>query len=417
MIMGKKVVIVVPLYRTTIDELEEISLTQLFRVLGKYDIFFIAPKTIEKTIGKTYHERNVIYYDDYWFTSRLSYSQLCLEDGFYATFSDYQYMLIHQLDAFVFQDSLESFCDNKFDYYGAPHSLGSVKLISRVAKGDNGFYVGNGGFSLRNVERCRAVLKLKEMICHEIGEEGYFDSEEDSFFTYCGLSPRIDFCIPSIDEAVKFSLQADADFFVLKEKLKGRTPFGTHAWSKDFSFPLVKEYIDQALGIDFHHPKLNENIDIFYSLRRSSMGIYLLERIKQIFDIDYVLGIIRNRIDVKKEYVLWGYGEVGQRAYRFLSNFGINVSMIFDKNAEKYVSTKDQVNICLPNLDILEKNTSIIISSTKFSKEIASKIEEEKKGNTINVIYWIDIENEIIDDLFGDTIVDSYHRFVCSHST
>lgn len=43
-----------------------------------------------------------------------------LEADFYRRFGKYKYMLIYQLDAFVFSDKLLDFCEMGYDYIGAP---------------------------------------------------------------------------------------------------------------------------------------------------------------------------------------------------------------------------------------------------------------------------------------------------------
>ena len=55
---------------------------------------------------------------------RRSYSDYVLSSEFYDTFKAYDYMLLYQLDAFVFEDRLMEFWELKYDYIGAPSIYG-----------------------------------------------------------------------------------------------------------------------------------------------------------------------------------------------------------------------------------------------------------------------------------------------------
>jgi len=43
-----------------------------------------------------------------------------MSPAFYDAFKAFDYILIYQLDAFVFRDELEYFCSLGYDYIGAP---------------------------------------------------------------------------------------------------------------------------------------------------------------------------------------------------------------------------------------------------------------------------------------------------------
>ena len=68
-----------------------------------------------------------------------------LTPDFYARYAGCEYILLYQLDAWVFEDRLDEWCDKGYDYAGAPlFAPGSSDL--QCAR------TGNGGFSLRRVE-------------------------------------------------------------------------------------------------------------------------------------------------------------------------------------------------------------------------------------------------------------------------
>lgn len=58
-----------------------------------------------------------------YFTSTKAYGSLMVNKEFYRLFIDFDYILIYQLDSFVFSDRLDSFCLLGYDYV-APLILG-----------------------------------------------------------------------------------------------------------------------------------------------------------------------------------------------------------------------------------------------------------------------------------------------------
>lgn len=78
----------------------------------------------------------VRYFNEQYFDSRKSYNELMLSVDFYRSFREYQYMLIYQLDAFVFEDQLEYWCNKGYDYIGAPWIKANKKFIRRVEMED-----------------------------------------------------------------------------------------------------------------------------------------------------------------------------------------------------------------------------------------------------------------------------------------
>lgn len=159
----KKVVVVIPVYKENISKNELMSLIQGETILGRYDICFIAPFRIKNS--KLTQGHRTIYFDDSYFVNTVAYSKLLLSGCFYKIFLNYEYMLIYQLDAFVFSDALLEWCNKGYDYIGAP--LPAVgDFYAEIGSG-----VGNGGLSLRKIESCINVLKYKEKIFthHPVG--------------------------------------------------------------------------------------------------------------------------------------------------------------------------------------------------------------------------------------------------------
>jgi hypothetical protein len=140
-----RVAVVVPVYRPTFDDDEQISLRHLSRFLSRYDRARVSPHGLEVELDGFRVER----FPKRYFRSQRTYSDLLLTKRFYRRFSDYDYILVYQLDSLVFADELETWCGKGYDYIGAVHVIEGTALV------------GNGGFSLRRVGRFLEVLESK----------------------------------------------------------------------------------------------------------------------------------------------------------------------------------------------------------------------------------------------------------------
>lgn len=158
--MKKNCSIVIPLYKQQPDEDEILSLKQCFNVLGKYTVIFVCPQTLELSTYQNLAissgvEFKIERFNDANFKGLMQYSQLLLSVDFYKRFVEFEYILLYQLDAWVFEDQLEYWCGQQYDYIGAPWFEG----YDKAQETSNMISVGgNGGFSLRNVESIIIIL-------------------------------------------------------------------------------------------------------------------------------------------------------------------------------------------------------------------------------------------------------------------
>jgi hypothetical protein len=74
---------------------------------------------------------------------------------FYRAFSGYKYILIYHLDSLVFSDDLLTWCQAGWDYIGAPWiPCADTPWVTEAR-------VGNGGFTLMNVDSVLRVLAIR----------------------------------------------------------------------------------------------------------------------------------------------------------------------------------------------------------------------------------------------------------------
>jgi len=241
----QEVTVGIPIYSNTASALELFSFIQCCKILGQYPFSIITFKELDiKLYTDKLKEYNVSYqikyFDCFFFKNVNGYNQLMVRPGFYAAFSAYKYLLIYQLDAFVFSDQLSGWCAKGYDYIGAPWLnvkwinkreinnklplFARLPFLFKLLKGKDGL-VGNGGFSLRKVASHIKFAKAYGSVFPSL------NFNEDLFWGKYVAANEKDFKIPLLKEATLFSIENDpaAGF----EMLQNKFPFGCHAWYKN----------------------------------------------------------------------------------------------------------------------------------------------------------------------------------------
>lgn len=247
--------IVIPAYKAQLSDYERIALTQCVRILGNYPIWLATPHALDimayREIGPNL---NVRTFDERYFTDVQGYNRLMLSEEFYSAFADQEYLLIYQLDAFVFRDDLAYWCQQNYDYIGAPWLrdrdftgwLDKLDFTIRqrlatwlnLKKPDgitpreiinlNG--VGNGGLTLRRVSamlRCLKRFKHKideyeRKTMHQYHEDVFWGIEVNRYWPHLR--------IPSYRKALYFSVEFFPQW-AIEQYNNGKLPFGCHAWN------------------------------------------------------------------------------------------------------------------------------------------------------------------------------------------
>ena len=263
------IAVVIPVYKLKLTDYERISFTQCLRVLGNYPIYLVAPHSLDisvyRELAPTLQTRT---FDDAYFADIQGYNRLMLSGELYRAFSDVEYILIHQLDAFVFRDELAHWCRQGYDYIGAPwlrdrdvtgwRERVAFRLRQRVAtllalKKEDGVTpreiinlngVGNGGLSLRRVPamlRClrrfrRKIDEYERMPHHRYNEDVFWGIEVNRYW------PMLR--IPSYRKALHFSVEFYPQW-AIEHYNNGQLPFGCHAWDiheTDYWRPIFAQH-------------------------------------------------------------------------------------------------------------------------------------------------------------------------------
>jgi hypothetical protein len=253
----KTVAVVIPLYKETLSKTEEISLTQCIDILGKSNpIIFVTFKSLNLSNYKSYLSKKVessfLFFDESYFKNIGGYNRLMLSDRFYSSFLDYKYILIYQLDAFVFRDELLYWCNMNYAYIGAPWInpwwyqevmtyiystsgfLSKLKRTLLTPTAKNMHLVGNGGFSLRSVKSFYLIsLLLKRRISQ-------WQKNEDVFWSIFIPMKFPFFKIPPDSVARKFSFENEPKY--LYHMNNAKLPFGCHGFEK-YDIDFWKSFI------------------------------------------------------------------------------------------------------------------------------------------------------------------------------
>jgi hypothetical protein len=256
-----KAAVIIPAYLESLNQFEIASLIQCNSILNRYPKILICERDLNIDIYKKHvPEITFEFFNKEYFKTVDGYNRLLLSNEFYGRFKDFEYILIYQLDAWVFRDELDYWCQKGYDYIGSPwfENYGSYE------NGDKLWTIGNGGFSLRRVhsflerfyykkplfkisglkvihpEKKTLIGKLFRIFNIYLIRFGMkntinrytqnFKCGEDTFWSVILLKSKKPLRIPECEEAIYFSFERSPGY--LYELTGNRLPFGCHAWGK-----------------------------------------------------------------------------------------------------------------------------------------------------------------------------------------
>jgi hypothetical protein len=258
--MTSQTAIIIPVYKDNLTENESISFHRTIFILSNYPIVIAAPSDLDLhcfvNIAQQYGKQlQIERYQKDFFNGLNGYNRMLLSQEFYERFRLFEYILICQLDSYIFYNKLNDWCSREFDYIGAP-----LIIESNGQFNSDNMRVGNGGFSLRrikpilnffssrqNVFSSKQIIKLIDLwkkpytrifvwLLMMLGwrnkptiVSSKWQYNEDDFWS--GLLDNSRFALkkPIPEEALKFSFER----FPLKcYQHTNALPFGCHAWEK-----------------------------------------------------------------------------------------------------------------------------------------------------------------------------------------
>lgn len=259
-IRPEDIVIVIPIYKASLSQEEQISVSQCLRLLSRYTIRFAGPESVKQV--NSFPQIPIEHFPDTYFQDLATYNRLMLSKEFYQRFNNFEYLLIYQTDAFVFRDELLQWASLGYSYIGAPWILkpfyrtpfGRLWLRLRGLKytlhkrpfrplllGDK---VGNGGLSLRHIPSFIYKCENDQTTIQHYLEKSqiYTEFNEDAYW-----ATRSDFRYPEAGFALEFAFDIRPQECL--KQTAHRLPFGCHGWTKpenrDFWYPVILRQIGQ----------------------------------------------------------------------------------------------------------------------------------------------------------------------------
>jgi hypothetical protein len=251
----KRVVVLMFTHKAEPDAYELLSFRQCCEVLGKHPIRLVCPRGMDLSAYCAIHPDIVAdFIDPKWFKSIRDYNLLKVLPWLYRRYAGYEFILTYELDAWVFRDELLDWCEQGWDYIGAPWFAN----YSRSVSDDEPLGVGNSGFSLRNVQSAlralrqrgweRTIFLTKGLIKRRIPPvdfvRSFFDAErfyapyfkvDDTYFTVDDMFWHYEvaqrypwFRLPTFEQARSFAFESNPAR--LYREIGCVLPFGCHKW-------------------------------------------------------------------------------------------------------------------------------------------------------------------------------------------
>lgn len=350
-----KSAIIVPIYHKDLSTVERISLQQMLKVFSKRHFIFLIPQNANIVIPGC-PDCEYLEIPQEYLNSITSYNRLMLSTSFYQRLLRYSYILICQLDVFVFFDSLDDFVEKGYDYYGPPwiNGMPAYEGISYDV-----LPVGNGGFSLRKPDKMIEALKW-----YDVREE----VQEDIFFSSCsarGLS------VAPIDICLRFAFETEIRKAF--ERNGKRLPMAVHAWNK-YDYDFLKPFIERE-GYDLTGVP-GENRDEESSPDWNQIA----------GNADALKQKMEHAYGKTASYIIWGAGQRGHAVGWLFKKAGIDAFCYVDLNKNKQNHMMHDKPIRLPN-DYLDQKTDYfyiwIICVKNHENDIETMLEKRKECDVV----------------------------------
>lgn len=298
-----RVAIVTPIYQSELSDHQQQSMVALKKHLSVYDRYLVHPRHLPfhwDTSGFKHLPISKRHFENI-----ITYGLMCLNPSFYQHFIQYDYILIYQHDALVFNDRLLEWCLKGYSYIGAPMLTRNFSMIKnsmmkrlfgtnlRHSRKHHQFTSAqNGGFSLRKVSDCIALLNHQPTLLKKIFLLWHLDihrwqsrskhsiiaivwsfltkpkmklgkflrlmlsgatdwSGEDQLFSSAAKTYP-SFSMPPAKQGLQFA----AGYFDWEEFFPPTVPFGAHSKELFTQTPMVCQFY-QHLGLQ--HPMANQS--------------------------------------------------------------------------------------------------------------------------------------------------------------
>ena len=267
-LVNNKLAIIVPTQKSYLNYIEKEVINRISQLYSKrFSLFFILPEG-SKINYRIKGFENIYLDPTFFYTNIQGYNSLCMDVNFYKIFENFDFMLIHHLDAIILKDEIELWISKNYSYIGGPSI--SKTLIGKKPK--NLKFFCNGGLSLRkntdfinvlnskkiyfnkfDIRSIKALILFKHikqyinLVYKNYYSKNNFDVQnftkefflnEDFFWTFLAKLFILNFKLPEeILECASFSIDNAHKFYLSK---LNDNPFGIHGYTEKNALYLKK---------------------------------------------------------------------------------------------------------------------------------------------------------------------------------
>ena len=253
---------------------EKVALIQCQNILGEHPIYLLHPEGMStQNYQSIFPSLKTLTAPAETMASISAYNKLMISPFIFNALASHSHILIHEPDAIVLQNDLHYWCEQDFDYIGAPwftsDEVGNLQLKA----------TGNFGLSLINVRSANSLFAnnprwyspnmiIRDLLRGLRGQRGMFiravrsmgssgkifsahylyKDHCDIFWSY--LVPKVapQFRIAPPENAIHFSWEESPQKCF--EICNGKLPFGIHAWNKYDPIFIKSLLIHSGVGLD-----------------------------------------------------------------------------------------------------------------------------------------------------------------------
>lgn len=266
-----KPVIVIPCHKPDPTPEERVSLLQCQKILGDFPIVMLHPAGMNiSEYEKIFPRLQSLAAVPEWMGSISAYNKLMISPFIFNALDRYTHILIHEPDAIILKNELLFWCEQNFDYIGAPwfrsdkkddftlKATGNFGLSLIKVSAVNDLFLRNPrwytyGMITRDLIRgLRGKANYLKNAFSAIGQHGklanaaaLYKDHCDMFWSYLVPKFHPHFLIAPPEKAILFAWETHPD--KCQKICEGLLPFGVHAWSK-YDPNLIKVILSKQDG-------------------------------------------------------------------------------------------------------------------------------------------------------------------------
>lgn len=257
--------ILIPSHKPDLSPEEKISLVHCQKFLGHYSVYLLCPDGMPtETYDAIFPSLNKLTVPPEKMANISAYNKLMISPFIFDSLQSHTHILIHEPDALVLRDELKFWCQQDFDYIGAPWFTSDAPDDLTLKA------TGNYGLSLFKTKAAKDLFSKNPrwyswtMIARDfirgvrgkngylrkallgLGSQGHLANAYAIYQDHCDIFWS--YLIPKVAPHFRIAPPASAIFFAWEKNpekciqvCRGELPFGMHAWSKydlEFLKPL-----------------------------------------------------------------------------------------------------------------------------------------------------------------------------------